>query len=85
MALMEAVAQRNASTGLTVVMVLHGINLAARYCHRMIVMHEGGIVATGTPSEVLTSECIGELYGARVDIHHVDGSPVVVSTAGASD
>ncbi|MBV7282479.1 ABC transporter ATP-binding protein [Corynebacterium sp. TAE3-ERU30] len=82
-ALMEAVAQRNASTGLTVVMVLHDINLAARYCHRMIAMHEGDIVATGTPSEVLTSERVGELYGARVDIHHVDGSPVVVSTAGA--
>ncbi|WP_255444693.1 hypothetical protein [Corynebacterium sp. 11A] len=42
-------------------------------------------MATGTPSEVLTSERMGELYGARVDIHHVDGSPVVVSTAGARD
>ncbi|WKD62143.1 putative siderophore transport system ATP-binding protein YusV [Corynebacterium ciconiae DSM 44920] len=84
-ALMEAVAERNATTGVTVLMVLHDINLAARYCHHMIAMNDGQIVAKGRPSEVLTAERIAELYGAEVDIHHVDDSPVVVPVSSRAE
>ncbi|AZA09897.1 ABC transporter ATP-binding protein [Corynebacterium pseudopelargi] len=78
-ALMEAVAQRNAEAGTTVLMVLHDINLAARYCHHMLAMCDGEIVAAGKPQEVLTPERIGQLFEASVDVMDVDGSPVVVS------
>lgn len=77
-ALMEAVAKRNAEAKTTVLMVLHDINLAARYCHHMLAMSGGEIVADGKPQDVLTAQRIGQLFDASVDVLDVDGSPVVV-------
>lgn len=48
--------QRKAAEGMGIVAVLHDLALAARYCHRLILLHEGVILATGLPNEVLTAE-----------------------------
>jgi len=48
--------------GLTVVAVLHDLNLAFRYATHVIVMHEGTVVAEGPPGEVVTAELIGEVF-----------------------
>ena len=45
--------------------VLHDINLAARYADRMIWMREGRIVADGSPEQTLTPERIAEVYEMR--------------------
>ncbi len=42
--------------GVTTVVVLHDLNLAARYCDRIVLLHEGRIRAAGTPEQVLTPE-----------------------------
>ena len=39
-------------------MVLHDLNLAARYAERLVAMKDGGIVAAGTPAEVLTEQLL---------------------------
>jgi iron complex transport system ATP-binding protein len=54
-------------------MVLHDLNLAARYCDRVVVMDHGRIVASGTPSEVLVPETLEPVYGVRVKRVELDG------------
>src|SRR6185436_19998589 len=48
----------NAARGTTIVMVLHELNLAARFADHLVAMCEGRIVASGTPGEVLTEETV---------------------------
>ncbi|MEV8530445.1 ABC transporter ATP-binding protein [Streptomyces sp. NPDC051211] len=65
------------ATGL---LVLHDLNLAASFCDRLYLLHEGRVVAAGTPAEVLTEEMLGEVYGVRtrVGVHPTTGAPSIV-------
>jgi iron complex transport system ATP-binding protein len=64
----------------TVVMVLHDLNLAARYADTLVLMARGEVLASGTPAEVITAENLKEAFGldARVVTDPVAGSPMVV-------
>ena len=59
--------------GTTTLAALHDLNLAARYCHRLAMLHEGRLVALGAPAEVLTAERIGTVYGVDATVAMVDG------------
>lgn len=59
---MEIIDGLNRQSGLTVVAVLHDLNLASRYCSRLIMMAGGRVVADGTPREVIVEENLGMLY-----------------------
>ncbi|MFI6642680.1 ABC transporter ATP-binding protein [Streptomyces sp. NPDC050504] len=50
---------------LTTVVALHDLNLAAMYCHRVVVLKEGRVVAAGSPADVLTEELIADVYRVR--------------------
>jgi iron complex transport system ATP-binding protein len=77
----------NREQGSTVVMVLHDLTLAARYSDRLVVLHDGGVVADGTPAEVLTPAVLEQAFGlrARVVPDPVTGSPMVVPEADEHD
>ena len=77
---LELVRRLHAEVGRTVVMVLHDLNLAARYADRLVAMRDGRIVASGTPHEVITEELLAEVFGldARVIADPVAGTPLVV-------
>ena len=47
----------------TIVMVLHDINLAARYSHHLFALKKGSLVAKGKPEEILTPSLIKDVYG----------------------
>ncbi|MEO7997901.1 MAG: hypothetical protein ABI852_10680, partial [Gemmatimonadaceae bacterium] len=65
--------------GVTVVLATHNLNLAARYADSLVMMHEGRIVASGAPTEVLTAAQVERVYDWPVEIvHHSEGSPQVV-------
>ncbi|WP_026919012.1 ABC transporter ATP-binding protein [Gordonia shandongensis] len=66
--------------GKTVVMVLHDLNLAARYSDSMVVMAAGGIVAEGAPADIMTPDLLSEAFGlsATVVDDPVGGAPMVV-------
>jgi iron complex transport system ATP-binding protein len=70
----------NRRQGTTVVMVLHDLNLAARYADHLVVMSEGRIVAEGAPAEVITPSIVREAFGleALVVPDPVSASPMVV-------
>ncbi|WOC11397.1 ABC transporter ATP-binding protein [Gordonia sp. MP11Mi] len=66
--------------GTTIVMVLHDLNLAARYADRLVAMRSGSIHATGTPDEVMTVELVDEVFGLKSQILQdpVSGKPAVM-------
>jgi len=70
----------NAARGATVVMVLHDLNLAARYADHLVAMRAGSIVAAGNPSEVVTAELVRDVFGVESVIASdpVTATPLVV-------
>jgi len=70
----------NRSSGTTVVMVLHDLNLAARYADHLVVMAGGRIVREGSPRDVITVETVAEAFAMEslVIEDPVCGSPMVV-------
>ncbi|CAN3985597.1 ABC transporter ATP-binding protein [Kitasatospora purpeofusca] len=67
-------------SGRTVVMVLHDLNLAARYSDNLIVMKAGAVLAQGHPRDVVTAELLHEAFGlrARVIDDPVGDRPLIV-------
>lgn len=59
-----------ARRGHAVLAALHDLDLAARHCDRLLVMHRGRLVADGTPGEVVTPELLAQVYGVRADVTH---------------
>lgn len=59
------------------IVALHDLNLAACYCDRLVLLHEGGVHAEGSPSEVLTPDVLERVYGFRARVLSDDGIPVV--------
>ncbi|MEV8447134.1 ABC transporter ATP-binding protein [Streptomyces parvus] len=63
--------------GLTVLVVLHDLNLAAAACDRIGVLSEGRLITSGTPKDVLTPELVDEVFGVRASVvlHPLTGDP----------
>jgi len=59
--------------GISAIMAIHDLNLAARYTDRILMMNGGHIYATGVPSAVLTPENINHAYGVEVDVINHNG------------
>ncbi len=78
--LLDLLSALNETQGTTVVMVLHELNLAARYADHLVVMRDGAVVTQGEPSQVLTAEAVRAAFGleARVVPDPVSGTPLVV-------
>lgn len=70
----------NRSRGTTIVMVLHDLNLAARYADHLVAVREGRLHAEGHPTEVLTEQCVEEVFGLRNQVvaDPVSGRPMVL-------
>lgn len=66
--ILELLEKLNREQGCTVVMVLHDLNLAARFAHYMIAMREGQIIAHGEPDKVMTKAVIRETFGIDAKI-----------------
>ncbi|GAA2791177.1 ABC transporter ATP-binding protein [Saccharopolyspora taberi] len=81
---LDLIGRLHDDSGRTVVMVLHDLNLAARYADRLVAMRDGAIVAEGAPEEVLTERLLEEVFGlnARVIADPVVGTPMVVPIGG---
>ncbi|MBM7055655.1 MULTISPECIES: ABC transporter ATP-binding protein [Streptomyces] len=70
----------NRSRGTTIVMVLHDLNLAARYADHLIALADGGLHASGTPAEVLTEETVRAVFDldSRIIEDPVSGRPLML-------
>lgn len=78
--LLDLTRRLNRVNGLTVLAVLHDLNLAAQYADRMVMVKEGRCVTEGAPAEVLTEANVMAVYGSRVKVirHPVEGTPHVI-------
>jgi iron complex transport system ATP-binding protein len=74
---LELVEELRQQEELTVVAAMHDLTLAAQYGDRILLMDAGSIVAEGPAREVLTSDRIASLYGARVRVLE-DGETLAV-------
>lgn len=71
-----------ADAGAGVVLVLHDLTQAARIADHLIVMKEGGILASGPAAAVLTASVLEAAYGVRVHIGHDEtGAPLIAPIA----
>lgn len=61
-----------------VMVAIHDLSLAARFCDRLCLLHHGELLAIGTPSEVLTEPLLTTAYGVPVDIDLNRNPPVVL-------
>ena len=81
---LELVDRLRREHGLTVVSAMHDLTLAGIFSDRLVLLHEGSAVATGTAEEVLRPETLGEFYGVNVRIlREADGTIVVVPSRDA--
>lgn len=71
MELFKAHTQRQGSA----VVVLHDLNLAQRFCDRLVLMQYGKVVAVGSPNQVLSDELLAKVYGISVS-RNTDGEVV---------
>jgi iron complex transport system ATP-binding protein len=71
--------------GRGVIVVLHDLALAIRFCDRLVLLAEGGVLVQGTPSEVLTDDHIRRAYGVEVVRGERDGVPFLLPWAPRAD
>ena len=75
---MDVIKNITIENGISAIMAIHDLNLAARYTDRIIIMNGGHIFAAGEPFSVLTTENIKTAYGVEVEVNEHGGRPYIV-------
>ena len=77
--ILDLIRRLNKEMGLTVLMVIHDLNLASEYCNQLILINNGQVFTNGTPEQVLSFDTIEEVYKTPVvtQINPYSGKPVV--------
>jgi len=75
---LSRVKELSTELGLGVLVVLHDINMAARYCDHLVALHDGRLLAQGTPGQLMRSEILKDIYGIEMGVlpNPVNGSPI---------
>jgi iron complex transport system ATP-binding protein len=67
-----------AGKGRSIIVVLHDLALAMRFCDRLVLLARGGILVEGPPAQVLTDVHVAQAYGVDVVRGERDGVPFVL-------
>lgn len=78
--MLELIHRLSRELGLGIIVVLHDINLAARYCDQLTALHGGRVITSGTPDDIMTPAQLQAIYGVDMSlaIHPVLGIPVAL-------
>ncbi|MDX1303237.1 Fe(3+) dicitrate ABC transporter ATP-binding protein FecE [Photobacterium sp.] len=78
--LMNLMQQMNAK-GKTVVVVLHDLNQASRYCDHLVVLEKGRLVAEGSPDEVMTETMLSHVFDLKASVFRdpISNTPMCVA------
>lgn len=78
--ILDLLTDLNQKRGTTIVMVLHDINLSARYADYIFALHKGKLVSEGPPSQVITEELIAQVFGLDCSVikDPVSASPFII-------
>ena len=77
---MEIINKLSKEFGITIIMILHDINIATRYSDRIIILNEGEVAAIGEPKEVITKKNISSIFGVDSHITEIGDKPHIVPT-----
>ena len=69
------------AAGRSVIVAVHDVSLALRFCHRTILLCEGKVLAQGASDEVVTSQHLAHAFGVAVRIETLDNVPIVLATS----
>lgn len=75
---MEIIRRLVEDRGISALMAVHDLNLAARYADRILMLKGGRVFDTGDPFSVLTAENIREVYGVEAVVKEDDGRPYIL-------
>lgn len=77
---LELVRRLNRELGITIVMVLHDINLAARYSDLLAVIRGGGLYALGKPSDIITEQNLRDIFEIEAAVYTdpIHGCPLFI-------
>lgn len=67
--------------GISIIMVLHDINMAARFCDEIIALHSGHLVAHGTPDDIMSPDELQRIYDVPMDIIRQPSNGAVIAMA----
>ena len=73
--------QQLSESGMGIVCVIHDLTLAARYCHKLVMLGEQKIIAQGQPKQVLSPENLASGFSIKAHISEVKGQALVVPIA----
>ncbi|NLT98979.1 MAG: ABC transporter ATP-binding protein, partial [Christensenellaceae bacterium] len=76
--IMSTVKRLAAEHGISVVCVLHDLNLALTYCDQIVLMQGGTLAAVGLPEDVLTREKLESVYGTKLHILEAGGQTFIL-------
>lgn len=78
--ILDLLYELNCSEQRTIVMVLHDLNLACRYAHHIVAIHNKGVHSQGAPEDVITKRMIREVFGMECEIgtDMLFGTPVCI-------
>ena len=77
--ILELIKKLNREYGITIIMVLHDINQAIHFSDRIIGLKDGQVTAQGAPDEVITEDCIRDLYGISLGVTTIEGKKFVLT------
>ncbi len=89
--ILELIKGLNTDEGIGVMAVFHDLNIAARFCTRLLLVHKGRILSTGVPKDVLTVENVKRVYNvdARISLNRdtksIQITPLSVASAQEED
>lgn len=80
MEVLDLVRSLSRERGLSVIIVLHDINMAARFCDELVALRAGSLIMEGKPGDVMTGPALQNIYGLEmlVNRHPKTGRPVAV-------
>jgi len=80
--ILELIKRLNKEQNLTVLMVLHELNQAARYSNRVAILNQGEIAVNGTPNEVITIDILQHIFKVDAIIEHEKDGTIFIKVNG---
>jgi iron complex transport system ATP-binding protein len=75
---MEIVRSMVAEKGISAILAIHDLNLAAKYADRIVMLKDGRIYDVGEPFSVFTGENIRDVYGVEAEVKEDEGKPYIL-------
>ena len=75
--IMNILKDLNKNHKMTLIVAMHDLNLASRFCNRIILINEGQVISDGAPSQVLKKDILEQVYGIELDLDFKNGHTLI--------